>query len=151
MCPCCCCCCYSRTVCTGRRCPAKKNVIEERLVWRLHWTAFSSQRECVWQLTEFPVARKERPGLNRIVHPDLVKLSVELNLRVKPKYEISLHYNSLIFFKRFVWRSSTNSTDSGKHSTSQNSRNPHPNIIWVLRNPCPFPPLLNSFAASTNK
>ena len=32
--------------------------------------------------------------MNRIVHPDWVKLSVELNLRAKPKYEISLHYNS---------------------------------------------------------
>ena len=66
-------------------------------MWRLHWTAFSSQRECVWQLTQFPVACKERPGMNRIVHPDWVKLSVELNLRAKPKYEISLHYKPLSF------------------------------------------------------
>ena len=54
----------------------------------MHWTAFSSQKEWVWQLTQFPVARKERPGLNRISHPDWVKLSAELNLRAKPKYEI---------------------------------------------------------------
>ena len=83
VCPCCCCC-YSRAA-----------------VRRLHWTAFSSQREWVWQLTQFPVARKERPGMNRISHPDWVKLSVELNLRAKPKYEISLHYR---FNKRVLKR-----------------------------------------------
>ena len=82
-------------VCIGRHCPAKEKVIEERPVWRLHWTAFSSQRVWVWQLTQFPVARKERPGLNNIVHPDWVKLSVELNLRAKPKYKIFLHYNNI--------------------------------------------------------
>ena len=53
-------------VCTGRCSPAKES--------------------------GFPVARKERPGLNRIVHPDWVKLSVELNLRAKPKYEIFLYF-----------------------------------------------------------
>ena len=87
---------------TGRRCPAKENVIEERPVWRLYWTAFSSQREWVWQLTQFPVARKERPGMKRIVHPDWVKLSVELNLRAKLKYEISLHYKTTIFYFLFL-------------------------------------------------
>ena len=61
MCPCCCCCCYFRA---AVRC--------------LHWSAFSSQRECVWQLTRFG-GRKWRSGVNRISHPDWVKLSVELN------------------------------------------------------------------------
>ena len=56
----------------------KSIAIEERPVWRLHWSAFSSQRECVWQLTRFG-GRKWRSGLNRIGHPDWVKLSVELN------------------------------------------------------------------------
>ena len=56
-----------------------KNIaIEERLVWRLHWSAFSSQKDCIWQLTRFG-GRKWRSGLNRISHPDWVKLSVELN------------------------------------------------------------------------
>ena len=68
-------------------------LLEKNPVKRLHWEAFSSQRGCVWQLNQFLVARKERPGLNRIVHPDWVKLSVELNLHAKPKYEISLHYS----------------------------------------------------------
>ena len=56
----CCCCWYSRAA-----------------VRRLHWAALSSQRECVWQLTRFG-GRKWRSGLNRISHPDWVKLSVEL-------------------------------------------------------------------------
>ena len=65
----------------------KSIAIEERPVWRLHWSAFSNQRECVWQLTRFG-GRKWRPGLNRISHPDWVKLSVELNSHTKLKYEI---------------------------------------------------------------
>ena len=56
----------------------KSIAIEERPMWRLHWSAFSSQRECVWQLTRFS-GRKWKSGLNRIGHPDWVKLSVELN------------------------------------------------------------------------
>ena len=56
----------------------KSIAIEERPVWCLHWSAFSSQRECVWQLTRFG-GRKWRSGLNRISHPDWVKLSVKLN------------------------------------------------------------------------
>ena len=56
----------------------KSIAIEERPVWRLHWSAFSSQRGCVWQLTRF-FGRKWKSGLNRIGHPDWVKLSVELN------------------------------------------------------------------------
>ena len=56
----------------------KSIAIVERPVWRLHWSAFSSQRECVWQLNQ-SVSRKWRSGLNRIGHPDWVKLSVELN------------------------------------------------------------------------
>ena len=80
VCPCCCCC-YSRAA-----------------VRRLHWAAFSSQKECVWQLNQ-SVSQKWRSGLNRRSHPDWVKLSVELNLRAKPKYEISLHYKVYCFFK----------------------------------------------------
>ena len=64
----------------------KSIAIEERPVGRLHWSAFFSQREWVWQLTRF-VDRERRSGLNRISHPDWVKLSVELNLCAKPKYE----------------------------------------------------------------
>ena len=56
-----CCCCYSRAA-----------------VRRLHWAALYSQRDCVWQLTRFG-GRKWRSGMNRIRHPDWVKLSVELN------------------------------------------------------------------------
>ena len=67
-------------------------------MWRLHWTAFSSQKEWVCQLTRF-ASRKWRSGLNRISHPDWVKLSVELNLRAKPKYEISLHYSITLTLK----------------------------------------------------
>ena len=53
-------------------------LLEEPPMRRLHWAAFSSQRECVWQLTRF-ASRKLRFRLNRISHPDWVKLSVELN------------------------------------------------------------------------
>ena len=65
----------------------KSIAIEERPVGRLHWSVFSSQRECVWQLTRFG-GRKWKSGLNRISHPDWVKLSVKLNLCTEPKYEI---------------------------------------------------------------
>ena len=58
-------------VCTGRRSPAKES-------------GFGSLPDLQ--------AGNERSGLNRIGHPDWVKLSVELNLRAKPKYEISLQY-----------------------------------------------------------
>ena len=59
MCPCCCCCCY----------------------WRTAWgMAFSSQRDCVWQLTQFLLPGKGGSGENRISHPDWVKLCVELNM-----------------------------------------------------------------------
>ena len=70
----------------------KSIAIEERRVWRLHWPAFSSQRECVWQLTRFG-GRKWRSGLNRISHPDWVKLSVELNCapNQNTKFFLSLH------------------------------------------------------------
>ena len=48
-------------------------------VRRLHWLAFSSQRERVRQLT--PIWWPEmKVGVNRITHPDWVKLSVEANL-----------------------------------------------------------------------
>ena len=95
VCPCCCCC-YSRrcseTSALGGIVQLKSIGIEERPVWRLHWSVFSSQRDCVWQLTRFG-GRKWRSGLNKISHPDLVKLSVELNLRAKQntKFFPSLH------------------------------------------------------------
>ena len=62
---------------------------------RLHWSAFSSQRDCVWQLTRF-ASWKWKSGLNRISHPDWVKLSVELNLRAKQntKFPSSLQCRS---------------------------------------------------------
>ena len=56
----------------------KSIAIEEQPVGRLHWSAFSSQRDWVWQLTRF-ADRKRRSGVNRISHPDWMKLSVELN------------------------------------------------------------------------
>ena len=65
-------CCYSRAV-----------------VRRLHWAALSSQREWVWQLTQF-AARKRRSGVNRIGHPDWVKLSVELNCAPNQNTKFSL-------------------------------------------------------------
>ena len=56
----------------------KSITIAEWPVGRLHWSAFSSQRGCVWQLTRFS-GRKWKSGLNMIGHPDWVKLSVESN------------------------------------------------------------------------
>ena len=47
-------------------------------VRRLQWTALFSQRECVWQLTQFLLPGK-RLSLNRIGHPYWVKLCIELN------------------------------------------------------------------------
>ena len=55
VCPCCCCC-YSRAA-----------------VRRLHWAA-SQAKETVWQLRRFG-GRKWRSRMNRISHPDWVKLS----------------------------------------------------------------------------
>ena len=96
VCPCCCCC-YFRAAVRCLHCVVqlKSIAIEERPMWRLHWSAFSSQRKCVWQLTRF-ASRKWRSGLNRISHPDWVKLSVELNLHAKPKYEFSLPLHCLM-------------------------------------------------------
>ena len=86
VCPCCCCCCYSRAA-----------------VRRLHWAAFSSQRGCVWQLTQFPVVCKERPGMNRISHPDWVKLRcrIKFALQAKIRNSPSLHRNTISFFLSF--------------------------------------------------
>ena len=88
VCPCCCCC-YSRA---AVRC--------------LHWAAFSSQRGCVWQLTQFG-GWKWRSGLNRISHPDWVKLSVELNCapNQNTKFFPSLHiftFKFFVFFNNFL-------------------------------------------------
>ena len=62
-------------VCTGRRSPAKE-------------TGFGSLPDLL--------TGNERSGVNRISHPDWVKLTVELNLRAKPKYEIFLF--STVFY-----------------------------------------------------
>ena len=62
----------------------KSIAIEERPVWRLHWSTFSSQRGCVWQLT--------RSGVNRISHPNWVKLSVELNCAPNQNTKFSFLY-----------------------------------------------------------
>ena len=61
-------------------------------MWRLHCTAFSSQREWVWQLTQF-AGRKWRSGLNRISHPDWMKLSVELNFAPNKNTNFPFHYS----------------------------------------------------------
>ena len=45
---------------------------------RLPWTALFSQRDCVWQLTQFLLPGKEIRK-NMTGHPDWVKLWVELN------------------------------------------------------------------------
>ena len=101
VCPCCCCC-YPRAAvmsALGGVVQLKSIAIEERPMGRLHWSALSSQRECVWQLIRF-ANRKWRSGLNRISHPDWVKLSVELNLRAKPKYEI-FPFSTLLLFSGY--------------------------------------------------
>ena len=105
VCPCCCCCCYSRapseTSALGDVVQLKSVAIatEERPVWRLHWTAFSSQREWVWQLTVF-AARKRISGLNRIGHPDWVKLSVELNCAPNQNTKFPFHYKFMSVFTK---------------------------------------------------
>ena len=85
----------------------KSIAIGERPVWRLHWSA-SPARDCVWQLTRFG-CRKWRSGLNRISHPDWVKLSVELNCapNQNTKFFASLqeegkYFKMKMFTKRFI-------------------------------------------------
>ena len=55
----------------------------------------------VWQLTQF-AAWKRRSGLNRIGHPDWVKLSVELNCAPNQNTKFSFPYrlveNEVYFF-----------------------------------------------------
>ena len=77
--------------------------IEEGPVWRQHWSAFSSQIGWVWQLTQF-VGRKWRSGLNRIGHPDWVKLSVELNCapNQNTKCSFSVHIYIYIYVCMYV-------------------------------------------------
>ena len=97
----CCCCCYFRAAvmsALGGVDQLKSIAIEEWPVWRLHWSAFSSQREWVWQLTRFG-GRKWRSGLNRISHPDWLKLSVELNCAPNQNTDFPFHYR---FRKREV-------------------------------------------------
>ena len=74
---CCCCCCYFRAA-----------------VWRLHWSAFSSQKDCVWQRTRFG-GRKWSSGLNRISHHDWVKLSVKL--------DCASNQNTKFFLSLQIW------------------------------------------------
>ena len=65
-----------------------KNIaIEERPMWRLHWSAFSIKETRSSSLPDL-LTGNEKSGVNRIDHPDWVNLSVELNLRAKPKYNI---------------------------------------------------------------
>ena len=74
-------------VCTGRRPPAKKSV-------------FGS-------LTHL-LAGNERSGLNRISHPDWLKLSVELNCAPNQNTNFPFHYRTKKrqnFHRRFVLRS----------------------------------------------
>ena len=100
VCPCCCC--YSKA---AVRCLlwaalySQSIAIEERPVWRLHWSTFSSQREWVWQLTRFS-GRKWKSGLNRISHPDWLKLSVELNCapNQNTKFSSSLQFSTEFSF-----------------------------------------------------
>ena len=106
--PCCCCCCcrYFKVAVECLHWAAlysQSIAIEERPVGRLHWSAYSSQRGCVWQLTRFG-GRKWRSGVNRISHPDWVTLSVELNLRAKPKYEIFLFSTIYIYIYIYIYR-----------------------------------------------
>ena len=79
MCPCCCCYFKAAVRCLHWAALYSQSIaIEERPMGRLQWSAFSSQRGCVWQFTRFG-GRKWRSGMNRISHPDWLKLSVELN------------------------------------------------------------------------
>ena len=82
----------------------KSIAIEERPVWRLHWSAFSSQRECVWQFTRFG-GRNWRSGMNRISHPDWVKLSVELICapNQNTKFFPSLHIYIYIYIRMYIF------------------------------------------------
>ena len=104
--PCCCCCCYFKAAVRCLHWAAlysQSIAIEERPMGRLHWSAYSSQRECVWQLTRFG-GRKWRSGVNRISHPDWLKLSVELNCapNQNTKFFPSLQLNSCILFLKFA-------------------------------------------------
>ena len=103
----------------------KSIAIEERPVWHLHWSAFSSQRKCVWKLNQ-SVSWKWRSGLNRIGHPDWVKLSVELNCAPNQKYEI--------------FPFSTNLYKDIKYKVSQNRCNPliYGRCPWCNVNLCPW-------------
>ena len=57
-------------------------------MWCLHWSAFSSQRDVFGSLTDL-LPGKRRSGVNRIGHPDWVKLSVELNCAPNQNTKIS--------------------------------------------------------------
>ena len=152
VCPCCCCCQKSPQwdVCTGRRCPAKESLLllkngqcdvcigrrspakksvaiasEERTVWRLHWTAFSSQKEWVWQLTQFATRKwKVRDEYDRSSW--LGEIKCRIKLRAKPKYEIffplhiffTINILNVYFFKMNYWFCSKN---WNIHSITKNS------------------------------
>ena len=65
----------------------KRIAIEERPVGRLHWSAFSSQRECVWQLTQF--CWPEMKVWDKYDKSSwLGEIKCQIKLRTKPKYEI---------------------------------------------------------------
>ena len=70
----------------------KSIAIEERPMGRLHWSASPAKESVFGSLQDF-LAGNERSGLNRISHPDWVKLSVELNCapNQNTKFSPSLH------------------------------------------------------------
>ena len=59
--------------------------------------AVSSQKKWVWLLTRF-ASRKWRSRLNRISHPDWVKLSVEINWapNQNTRFSSSLHWEKIL-------------------------------------------------------
>ena len=77
MCPCCCCC-YIRAT---SEMSALGGVVQLK-------------RMC---LAAYPIfaARERRSGLNRIGHPDWVKLSVELNCAPNQNMKFSFHYKPI--------------------------------------------------------
>ena len=58
---------------------------------RLHWTALFSQRDCVWQLTQFLLPVKEI-RIEWDKSSWLGEIMRRIKLRAKPKYEISFYY-----------------------------------------------------------
>ena len=70
----------------------KSIAIEERPMGRLHWSAPPAKETGFGSLPDL-LTGNERSGLNRISHPDWLKLSVELNCapNQNTKFSSSLH------------------------------------------------------------